>query len=81
MKNAILISILFLSAFKLSLGECRSTHTLDHSGSIDTSRYAILKYNDIQINTFNKCKPVDLSNEGIMKIEVLVHKSVPFWPL
>ncbi len=76
MKNTILISILFLSAFKLSLGECPSTHALDHSGSIDTSRYAILKYNDIQTSIFNNCKPVDLSNEEIMKIEVLVHNVV-----
>jgi hypothetical protein len=74
MKNAILISILFLSAFKLSLGACRSTHTLDHSGSIDTSRYAILKlkFNDIPTYVFKDCKPADLSNEDIVKIEVLV---------
>ncbi len=76
MKNAILISILFLSAFKLSFGECPSINTLAHFGSIDTSRYAILKYNDIPTYIFKDCKPADLSNEDILKIEVLVLNEV-----
>jgi hypothetical protein len=76
MKSAILISILFLSAFKLSFSAPPSTHIYDNSESIDTSRYAILKYNDIPTYIFKDCKPADLSNEEIMQIEVLVHNEV-----
>jgi hypothetical protein len=76
MKSAILISILFLSAFKLSFSEPPSTHVHDHSGSMDTTRYAILKYNDISTYIFKDCKPADLSKEEIMQIEVLVLNEV-----
>ena len=73
MKTLFLIFSLFLSNSENRTKSNFSNHLIQ----VDTSKYAILKPDSIPRYIFDKsCKPADLSNEDIKKIDVLINNVV-----
>ena len=74
MKILILASFLFLSIFRLPDNKTLANNS-SHLQSIDSSRYAILKFDSKSNYYFDKdAKPTPLTAEDIKKIEILIDK-------
>jgi len=79
MKITILISLLLLSILKLPHNKTPVIYSSKHSHliSIDTSKYAIIKFDANSNNIFDKSyKPTTLSNDDIIQIEKLIAKKI-----
>lgn len=75
MKYIILISSILMASYKAPSYKivCKSCY---HEFAIDTSRYAILRFND-RDRLFDKdCKPTTLTLSDIKKVESLILKTV-----
>jgi hypothetical protein len=76
MKILLIISALFLSAFRLH-GSKASVSNSYNLKSTDSSKYVILNLYKIPNSIFDKnCKPTTLSEEEVNKIEKLIDRAV-----
>src|SRR5437879_13611723 len=79
MRNTILISLLVLSINKLPNNKPLVIQTENHYcfSSIDTSKYAIIKFDKQQPYIFDKSdEPATLSDDDITQMEKLINKTV-----